>query len=135
MTFVQSSQPADAALETAIRSWLDAFPPTTPALVVPIFNAFEHVLECVQSLAATVDPTTPVLLIDDASTDPRVQATFTDAAQFGPNFGYFRKESNSGFVGSCNLGFAAAERRDVVLVNSDTLYPPGWLDRLRELFR
>ena len=131
MTFVQSSQPADAALEAAIRAWLAAFPPATPALVVPIFNAFEHVLECVQSLAATVDATTPVLLIDDASTDARVQATFTDTAQFGPNFGYFRKESNSGFVGSCNLGFAAADRRDVVLVNSDTLYPPGWLERLR----
>lgn len=131
MTFVHSSQPTDAPLEADIRAWLNAFPADAPALVIPIFNAFEHVLECVQSLAVTVDPSTPVLLIDDASTDPRVAETFGNAAQFGPNFGYFRKTGNSGFVGSCNLGFAAADRRDVVLVNSDTVYPPGWLDRLR----
>ena len=32
---------------------------------------------------------------------------------------------------SANTGIAAARGRDVVLLNSDTLVPPGWLDRLR----
>ncbi|MEZ4718097.1 MAG: glycosyltransferase [Caldilineaceae bacterium] len=98
--------------------------------MVPIFNAFEHVLGVCR---ASPRPWTRRRRCCSSTTPAPIPASKrpSPTPQFGPNFGYFRKESNSGFVGSCNLGFAAAERRDVVLVNSDTLYPPGWLDRLR----
>ncbi len=119
------------ALQSQARAWLAEFPPDSPALVIPIFNALDYVVVCIESLAATIDSTVPVLLVDDASTDPNVASTLTDAARFGPQFGYFRKPFNSGFVGSVNFGFETAVRRDVVIVNSDTLYPPGWLERLR----
>ena len=107
------------------------FPAARPGLIVPIFNAYEDVIDCVASLAATLDTDTPVFLVDDCSTDPRIAATLRDAAgTFGRHFGYFRKPFNSGFVGSINLGFECAGRRDVVIINSDTVYPPGWLERL-----
>jgi len=39
---------------------------------------------------------------------------------------------NRGFTGAANIGMRHDPRRDVVLLNSDTLAPPGWLPRLRD---
>jgi glycosyltransferase involved in cell wall biosynthesis len=41
-----------------------------------------------------------------------------------------RGESNLGFVGNVNRGFALS-RNDVVLLNSDTEVTPGWLERMQ----
>ncbi len=119
-------------LKTEIRAWIEDFPADQTALVVPIFNAHDDVLNCVRSLAAHTPDDVPVMLVDDASSDERIAQTFADAAdRFGPQFGYFRKPTNTGFVGSVNLGFECAGPRDLVMVNSDTIYPQDWLPRLR----
>jgi GT2 family glycosyltransferase len=115
-----------------IRVWLKDFPVDQPALVIPIYNAHDDLLHCVHSLAANTPEDVPIMLIDDASTDARIVDSFADAGtRFGRQFGYFRKPKNTGFVGSVNLGFQCAEPRDLVMINSDTTYPPGWLPRLR----
>ena len=41
-----------------------------------------------------------------------------------------RNRRNLGFVASVNIGIEAAGGHDVVLLNSDTEVPPGWLVRL-----
>jgi glycosyltransferase involved in cell wall biosynthesis len=41
-----------------------------------------------------------------------------------------RSTRNQGFAASANLGLSAAAGRDVVLLNSDTLVAPGWLEEL-----
>ncbi|HSQ36458.1 MAG TPA: glycosyltransferase, partial [Acidimicrobiia bacterium] len=43
-----------------------------------------------------------------------------------------RRPQNLGFVRNCNLAMREAQG-DVVLLNSDTEVPPGWLERLRAL--
>ena len=42
-----------------------------------------------------------------------------------------RNRANMGFAASANAGMRAADGHDVVLLNSDTLVAPGWLDDLR----
>ena len=42
-----------------------------------------------------------------------------------------RHDRPRGFPAAANAGIHAAKGRDVVLLNSDTLVPPGWLERLR----
>ena len=42
-----------------------------------------------------------------------------------------RHRRNLGFTASANAGIRAAAGRDVVLLNSDTLVAPGWLEELR----
>lgn len=42
-----------------------------------------------------------------------------------------RNPSNLGFVASANFGMARHPGHDIVLLNSDTEVPPGWLQRLR----
>ncbi len=44
-----------------------------------------------------------------------------------------RHRRNLGFAASANAGMRAAAGRDVVLLNSDTLVAPGWLEELREV--
>jgi GT2 family glycosyltransferase/glycosyltransferase involved in cell wall biosynthesis len=121
--------PVETDLQAQVKDWLQSFPYERPMVVVPVFNAYEDVLECLNSLRANTPPDTPILVLDDASTDPRLpsalQQLVTDKCLF-----YARKTVNSGFVGTVNLAFAWSAPRDVVVVNSDLVLPANWLERL-----
>jgi glycosyltransferase involved in cell wall biosynthesis len=47
----------------------------------------------------------------------------------------YRQRHNRGFPATANAGIRAAGDRDVILLNSDTLVPPGWIERLAEAAR
>lgn len=116
----------------SIRVWLTGFDDLAPTIVVPIFNAFDDVKECVDSLLANTMADAPILLIDDCSTDERIQQLGESLALAEPSrLFYVRKTNNSGFVGSVNLAFEATYPRDVVVVNSDVILPACWLERLQ----
>jgi glycosyltransferase involved in cell wall biosynthesis len=55
----------------------------------------------------------------------------TEQAQRG-RIVLLRQPANRGFPGTSNVGIRAAADRDVILLNSDTLVPPGWIERLTE---
>lgn len=117
-------------LEATVVKWLAAYPGEAAGAVVPIYNALDDALACIKSLGETTPSEVPVLLIDDASTDeslPELVAAL--AAIYG--FCYVRKSQNSGFVNTINLAFEWFKPRDVVIVNSDTLFPQNWYNRLR----
>lgn len=119
----------EAELAEHIRNWLAAYATDRPVVVVPVFNAFDDVVECVASLLAHTPAEVPLLLVDDASTDERIAAHIPQ--QLGERGLYIRKPVNSGFVGSMNLAFAGTAPHDLVLVNSDVVVPARWLERLR----
>jgi GT2 family glycosyltransferase/glycosyltransferase involved in cell wall biosynthesis len=112
------------------RAWLQKFPLNLPVVVIPVFNAYEDTLECLESLVAAQSSPVPLVLLDDASTDDRIQSTF-ELLSKNREFLYVRKQKNSGFVGSVNLAFEACTPRDVVIVNSDTVLPSGWVERMQ----
>lgn len=118
-------------MDTAqVKSWLQNFPLDNPVVVIPVYNAYDDTLECLESLLDKTTPDIPLLLIDDASTDPRLAQYFEPLSLKGP-FAYLRKPVNSGFVGSVNLGFKLTAPRDVIVINSDVIIPAGWLERLK----
>ena len=43
-----------------------------PMVIIPVFNALEHLRSCLESVRRTVPVDTRIVLIDDASTDARV---------------------------------------------------------------
>ena len=102
-------------------------------IIIPVFNAWQQARACVQSVLAHTDPAeATVWIIDDASTDPRIGAWLDALAETGnPQVQILRNEHNLGFVQTVNRGMSRS-RRDVVLLNSDTLVTPHWLQRLRE---
>jgi len=101
-----------------------------PLVVVPVFNALEHLESCLDSIERTVAHDAQVLVIDDASTDNRVrpllQSWVNEARPFRRLLVH---EQNQGFVATANHGLRLAET-DVVLLNSDTEVTNSWLDCL-----
>ena len=99
------------------------------SIVIPVFNKFDLTYACVKSIeehGARIPY--EIIIVDDCSRDETVLASL---AFFG-NVRLVRNSANSGFVLSCNRGFAAARGEYVVFLNNDTQVKPGWLDELYE---
>lgn len=99
-------------------------------VVIPVFAGVAETLACLDSVLATVPPSSVVHVVDDASPEPGLVAAL-DALRDAGHIQLHRHAENRGFPAAANTGLRAAAGRDVVLLNSDTLTPPGWLDRLR----
>jgi len=101
-----------------------------PLVIVPVFNALNHLEACLKSIACTVPAATRVLVIDDASTDSRVkpllQAWVREAEPYRQLLVH---EKNLGFVATVNHGMRLATT-DVILLNSDTEVTTGWLKQM-----
>jgi GT2 family glycosyltransferase/glycosyltransferase involved in cell wall biosynthesis len=100
------------------------------AVVVPVYAGLATTLACLETVLATIERDTRVIIIDDGSPDPELSAAL---GRFATNkrASLIRHQQNRGFPASANAGLKLAAGHDVVLLNSDTLVPPGWLERLR----
>ncbi|MCS6842038.1 MAG: glycosyltransferase [Roseiflexaceae bacterium] len=121
----------DVAASRAIAEWLQGRPANLPVIIVPVYEAYASLLECVDSLLKHTPPDVPIIIIDDASADQRIGAHITSLNQ-SKRLLYIRRKTNGGFVTTVNLGMTATTPHDVVLVNSDVIVPPLWLERLRD---
>lgn len=102
----------------------------TPSVVIPVFNAFDELRACLESVAATVGAQSQVIVIDDASTDERIVPLVASLLRAGgPRWRFVRQPRNVGFVATANLGILLSHS-DVVLLNTDTVVAPGWLERI-----
>jgi GT2 family glycosyltransferase len=100
-------------------------------VIVPIHNAYEDLRRCLASLERNTNARdTEILLIDDASTDPRIVALLEEWDQF-EGVRVLRNEANFGYTRTVNRGIAACSG-DVVLLNSDCEVTPRWLEHLIE---
>ncbi|MCC7328468.1 MAG: glycosyltransferase [Burkholderiales bacterium] len=99
-------------------------------IVVPVYNAADDLRRCVDSVLTHLRPDVRLVLIDDASPDPRVAACFADYERLAhPQLVLLRNEVNLGFTGTANRGMQLS-RADVVLLNSDTIVTSGWLEAI-----
>ncbi len=99
-------------------------------VIVPIFNAYEAVAECITSLTTHTSGSVKLLLIDDCSTDPRI-STLLDSYQEDGRFNIVRNNENLGYTCTVNRAISLCEHDDVVLLNSDTVVTNRWLENLR----
>ncbi|HUZ62239.1 MAG TPA: glycosyltransferase, partial [Acetobacteraceae bacterium] len=102
-----------------------------PVVVVPAYRGMETTRACLESVLATVPRGVRVIVVDDASPEPEL-AAMLDRLAARRRIVLLRQTRNRGFPASANAGIRAAAGRDVVLLNSDTLVPPGWMERLRD---
>ena len=102
-----------------------------PTVVVTVHNALEALDACLASLERTLPAGSQVLLADDASTDPRINPMVRGwCYRSALEARYVRRELNMGYPANCNAAFAEAGDADVVLLDSDTVVTPGWLQQL-----
>ena len=103
-------------------------------VVIPVYGGLPTVLACIDSVLATIPRGSRVVVVDDASPEPALRQAL-DALAAERRIALIRAPRNRGFAASANAGMAACPGHDVVLLNSDTLVPPGWLIRLAEAAR
>jgi GT2 family glycosyltransferase len=99
-------------------------------VVVPVYAGHSETLACLESVLDGLPASSRVWVIEDASPDPALVASLQVLAASG-RIRLHRHATNRGFPAAANTGIRLAGDRDVVLLNSDTLCPPGWLARLR----
>lgn len=98
-----------------------------PVVVIPVHNAPAQLEHCLDAVARTVGSTASVVVIDDASTDPAVEDLL---ASHCAGWTVIRQPDNRGFVATANRGMLEAGRRDLILLNSDTVPAGNWLQRI-----
>lgn len=101
------------------------------AVVIPVYDAPDELDACLDSVYATVGGRADVLVIDDASPGRATRSVLNRWKERSPaSWRFHANRENLGFVGTANLGMTLAPG-DVVLLNSDTLVTPGWLEGLQ----
>lgn len=103
----------------------------SPVVVVPVHNAYDDVLQCLESLFEHTPVERAILVVDDRGDDRRfVDVLSAVAGEIIHPVVVLQNEVNLGFVTSCNRAFDSTPGCDVVLVNSDVVVGPEWLQRL-----
>ncbi|MFM8415220.1 MAG: glycosyltransferase [Planctomycetota bacterium] len=119
-----------AGLEELVTARRNSRRRTAPVdVVVPVHRGREATFACIDSVLAGGGDF-ELVVIDDATPEPELAAALRHRAGRG-EFTLLEHESNLGFVAAANRGMRLHPDRDVVLLNADTVVPPGWLERLR----
>jgi len=96
------------------------------SIVIVSFNARVDLERCLQSLHDT-PPARPheIILVDNASGDGSAEA-----ARRWPDVRVIETGANLGFSRGNNVGIRASSGTNLLLLNSDTIVPPGAIDTL-----
>jgi GT2 family glycosyltransferase len=98
--------------------------PAPVSIIIPAFNQVEYCRQCLHTLLDNTDGDYKLILVDNGSTDG-VGELFDSI----PGAVVEHAPQNLGFAAGINLGLRHAEGH-ALLLNSDTLLPPGWLGRM-----
>lgn len=99
-------------------------------VIVPVYAGKDDTLACIYSVLRAANATPyELIVINDASPEPELSEALDEIARLGL-VTLLKNEGNLGFVGTANRGMRMHPRRDVVLLNSDTVVHGNWLDRI-----
>src|SRR5262245_36653439 len=96
------------------------------SIVIVSYNAREDLARCLDSLSASPPAAShEIIVVDNASTDGSAEA-----ARHRPGVTLIQNAGNLGFARANNVGIRASRGNNLLLLNSDTVVPPGAIDRL-----
>ncbi|TDW59237.1 uncharacterized protein DUF616 [Novosphingobium sp. PhB55] len=98
-------------------------------VVVCVHNSPDDVARCLRALALNRDGRTRIVIVDDGSASP-TQAVVARHLQKNPSDLHVRHEEAKGYTKAANAGLRASDGDYVVLLNSDTIVPQGWVGSL-----
>lgn len=102
-------------------------------IIIPIYNAFDFVKKCIETVVEHTDLTEhTLLLINDKSTDERILPLLNSfiGNHKAFNIKLINNKNNQGFVQTVNIGMRYSHR-DVILLNSDTEVTKNWLNKIQ----
>lgn len=101
-------------------------------IIIPVYKGLDETINCIKSVQkAIVEQPYEIIVINDKSPDLELTSLLREMSKDG-SFTLLENAENKGFVGTVNRGMQLHTERDVLLLNSDTLTPNHWLDRIVE---
>lgn len=125
--------PGALARDGADAAWQPPPEPPPVCAILPAYNGLSDLRACIASLLPQLQAgRARAIVIDDASPDPAVGRYLAQlAAEVHPGLTVLRNPENLGFIATVNRGFSLLRPgEDALLVNADTILPPGALERL-----
>ena len=98
-------------------------------VIVCVHNALEDVKRCLNSVLAYTTQPHKIIIVDDGS-DAATENYLQQFAEDHNDAVLIRNDSAKGYTFAANIGMRAASAPFLILLNSDTLVSPGWIDRL-----
>jgi GT2 family glycosyltransferase len=99
-------------------------------IVICVHNALDDVRLCLASVEAALKGRGKLILVDDASN--RETAEFLAGYSAANGALLVRLDERSFYTVAANAGVRSGSERNVLLLNSDTVVPPGALDKLSD---
>ncbi|RYH10209.1 glycosyltransferase [Tropicimonas sp. IMCC6043] len=100
-------------------------------IVICIHNALEDVKACLASVDMHLGERQRVFLVDDGSDAP-TEAFLKEFSAARPHYFLHRNEVAMGYTKAANLGVNLTDAEVVILLNSDTIVPRGWAEKLAD---
>jgi len=100
----------------------------TVAVVIPVYNASEHLEKCLGKLSASLEPADEVIVVDDGSTD-----STPDVARRFP-VRLFATGKRSGPAAARNLGARQASADILYFIDADVVVASDTVGRIRAAF-
>jgi GT2 family glycosyltransferase/glycosyltransferase involved in cell wall biosynthesis len=107
---------------------------TQVSIVVCVHNALDDVKACLDSVVAHRTPVQHLVLVDDGS-DADTAEFLRAFAVTQPNVTLHRNDVAQGYTKAANTGAKLARGDVIILLNSDTIVPPGWAEKLARALR
>jgi GT2 family glycosyltransferase len=126
-----------ATVETVLARPAPAFPKRAPdleheqaSIVVVTHGNLAFTRLCLESVLANTDyPSYELIVVDNGSSDS-TPAYLSRLAELNAGVRVVLNRSNAGFARANNQGLQLAAGKLLVLLNNDTIVPPGWLTGL-----
>ncbi|HYP26235.1 MAG TPA: glycosyltransferase [Blastocatellia bacterium] len=100
------------------------------SIVIVTYNNLALTRLCVESVIRNTDyPNYEVIVVDNDSSD-QTRGYLRYIASRDPRVSIILNRKNEGFARANNQGIAHSTGERIVLLNNDTVVPPGWLTRL-----
>jgi GT2 family glycosyltransferase len=107
-----------------------ALPGRHVSIIVVSYNALPFTRLSLESILESTDyPGYELIVVDNGSTDGSPEY-LQELADRHPHVQVALFGANAGFAHACNHGLAMSTGGTLVLINNDTMTPPGWLGKL-----
>jgi len=102
-------------------------------IVIPFYSQPELLESCISSIQKnSCSGDYRVVIVNDASPDDDTTTKLFRKLSAQDAIIILAHESNQGFVAAANTGFRFSKSNHVILLNSDTLVTPGWIEKLSQ---
>lgn len=100
-------------------------------IVICVHDALPDVIECLHSVDLGRMDGERLIVVDDGSSHSTAAWLSTHVGLANPRDRLIRRDEAGGYTVAANTGLRASTAPFVVLLNSDTVVPSGWLRKLR----